>query len=417
MAKSTEGPQITLTSGHTVDPAIIQRISTTKGQRTLGVRLAPAGNDFDEFTYRLDQATKMKQRIKQTPLGREYIGIGFRAIWQMMIQYPLGATCFTKKQCSKIQSRYLPTFLSKMGINRTTPTAVRNGPPELGGMEIFQVDTEQGIQHTKLMIAHIRKEDEVGRMLRISIDHLQLQAGVSWPVLSQPGHMTRKYVDTCYVSHTWEFLDSIQSHIRLEPDRWIRPQRMEDSFIMEDITHLPGIKPIDLVHAQCCRLYLGITTIADICTSNGQEICGWALTGQDNPRTPVHQFPKQAKPSPQVWNTWRTVLRRRYCNTRERKLDTPLGRWHKGCITQVWDTVIDPETSLIYMWINRTVRIYEHKRRSQKQYRYLHPHSTASFPHGCLPVSGEFQAGNFVISGYATMTTPTQNTTEQLNEM
>jgi hypothetical protein len=41
-----------------------------------------------------------------------------------MIQYPLGATCFTKKQCSQIQAKYLPTFLSKMGINRMTATAV-----------------------------------------------------------------------------------------------------------------------------------------------------------------------------------------------------------------------------------------------------------------------------------------------------
>ena len=418
MVKTTDGPQITLTSGNDTDnPKIIQRISTTKGQRTLGVRLAPDGNDFDEYTYRLEQSTKMKQRIKMAPLGREYIGIGFRAIWQMMIQYPLGATCFTKKQCGKIQAKYLPTFLSKMGINRMTATAVRNGPSDLGGMEVFQVETEQGVQHTKLMIAHLRKKDEIGRMLNISIDHLQLQAGVSWPVLSQPGHMTRKYVDQCYVSHTWEFLDSIKSHIRLEPDQWIRQQRVGDSFIMEYITHLPDIKPIELVHAQRCRLYLGVTTMADICTSNGQEICGWALNGDDNPRLPIYRFPRQAKPSPQVWTTWRTVLRRRYSTTRERKLDEPLGRWQKGRITQVWDTAIDPATSLIYMWINRTVRVYERKGRSQKQYRYLKPNTDHSFPRGCVPVSGDFQAGHFVISGYATMTNPTQTPPEQLTEM
>jgi hypothetical protein len=224
MINTTDGPQITLTAGQDLTTNNIQRISTATGQRTHGVRLAPDGTDTDEYNYRLDQATKIKQRIKQAPLGREHIGIGFRAIWQMMIQYPLGATCFHPKQCASIQAKYLPTFLSKMGINRMTPMAVRNGPSELCGMEIFQVETEQGVQHAKLLIGHLRKNDEVGEMLHISIDHLQLQAGVSWPVLSQPGHMTRKYIDPCYVSHTWEFLDSINSHIRLEPDGWIRPQ-------------------------------------------------------------------------------------------------------------------------------------------------------------------------------------------------
>jgi hypothetical protein len=203
MVSTTDGPQIVLTSGSAPDaPEVIQRVSTSKGQRTLGVRLAPDGNDHDEFSYRIQQANKMTQWLKLAPLGREHIGTGFRAIWRMMIQYPLGATCFTTQQCQKLQAKYLPTFLSKMGINRSTTTAVRHGPPVYGGMDVFQLDTEQGVQHTSHTVAHLRKDDEVGKMLTISIDHLQLQAGVSWPVLSQPGHMQRLYVDPCHVTTT-----------------------------------------------------------------------------------------------------------------------------------------------------------------------------------------------------------------------
>jgi hypothetical protein len=194
----------------------IQRFSNHRGQRTLGVRLAPDGNDIDEFKYRLQQAKKMSHRVKSAPLGREYIGVGFRAIWKMMLQYPIGATCFTRKQCQKLQATYLPAFLSKMGINRTTSTAIRHGPSHLGGMEVFDCETEQGIQHTKLIIAHLRKNDEVSKLLSISLDHLQLQAGVPWPVLSQPGYSQRLYVDPCYLSHTWEFLDDIGNHLCLE---------------------------------------------------------------------------------------------------------------------------------------------------------------------------------------------------------
>jgi len=118
------GPQILLTSGH--DPTLtpITHVEVTKGQHTLGVQLAPDGSEGTEYSYHLDQATKIWQRLKATPLGREHICISFNAIWKMMIKYPLGATCFTKKQCSKIQGRYLPVFLSKMGINQMTATAV-----------------------------------------------------------------------------------------------------------------------------------------------------------------------------------------------------------------------------------------------------------------------------------------------------
>ena len=62
-----------------------------------------------------------------------------------------------------------------MGINRTTATAVRHRPASLGGMNVI----EQAVEHTKLMVSRLRKEDAVGRMLQMSIDQIQLQAGTS----------------------------------------------------------------------------------------------------------------------------------------------------------------------------------------------------------------------------------------------
>jgi hypothetical protein len=97
------------------------------------------------------------------------------------LKYPLllGATSFTKKLCAKIQAQYLPTFLSKMGINRTTATAVRHGPASLGGMNFIHLETEEAVEHTKLVVSRLRKEDAVRPMLQMSIDQLQLQAGTS----------------------------------------------------------------------------------------------------------------------------------------------------------------------------------------------------------------------------------------------
>jgi hypothetical protein len=133
-----------------------------------------------------------------------------------MIQYLLGAMCFSHDQCRRIQARYLPTFLSKMGINCTTASAVHHGPLQLGGMDIYNLETEQGVIHTNLLVSHLWKDDAVGHMFHISLNHLQLQAGVLWPVLSQPGHVQRNYVDPCYLTNTWDFLDSTCSHIQFE---------------------------------------------------------------------------------------------------------------------------------------------------------------------------------------------------------
>jgi hypothetical protein len=102
-------------------------------------------------------------------------------------KYPLGAMCFTEKECASIQSKFLPTVLLKMGINRSTPTEVCSGPMYYAGMDVPELWTIQGSSKNKLMIGHLRKSDVIGNNLQVELDCLQLQAGTSWNVLSQNG--------------------------------------------------------------------------------------------------------------------------------------------------------------------------------------------------------------------------------------
>jgi hypothetical protein len=122
--------------------------------------------------------------------------------------YPLDATSFTEKECSSIRAKYMPTVLSKMGINRSTPTEVRSGPALYAGMSVSKLWPLQGSTKNKLLIGHLQKSDIVGTNLQVELDCLQLQAGVSWDVLSREGTMIRKYVDKCWTSHLWEFNDT-----------------------------------------------------------------------------------------------------------------------------------------------------------------------------------------------------------------
>jgi hypothetical protein len=103
--------------------------------------------------------------------------------------YPLGATCFTEKECNSIQAKYMPMVLSKMGINRLTPTDVHSGLSLYAGMTVSELWPLQGTTKNKLLIVHLQKSDIVGNNLQVKLDCLQLQAGVLWDVLSQEGTM------------------------------------------------------------------------------------------------------------------------------------------------------------------------------------------------------------------------------------
>jgi hypothetical protein len=106
------------------------------------------------------------------------------------------------------------------------------------------------------------------------MDHLQLQAGVSWPIMSQPGHTQRSYVDNSYLTHTWDFLNWAKTHLAFENSLTLLPQRQCDQFLMEEFARHPDITSTELKHAQHCRLHLFVTTVTNICESNGSDIYG-----------------------------------------------------------------------------------------------------------------------------------------------
>jgi hypothetical protein len=199
---------ILLTQGNNRSrPTKITQDKVTTGKCTLGVRLAPNGSDKTECEYRLAEATKLQPCLLRAPLNRESTRKGFTTMILQKFSYPLGATCFTEKECNSIQAKFLPTVLSKMGINRSTPREVHSGPSLYAGMVVLELWPIQGSSKNKLLISHLRKTNIVGDNLQVELDCLQLQAGISWDILSREGTLIRPYVDKCWTSHLWEIND------------------------------------------------------------------------------------------------------------------------------------------------------------------------------------------------------------------
>jgi hypothetical protein len=94
-----------------------------------------------------------------------------------------------------------------------------------------------------------------------------------------------------------------------------------------------------------------------------------------------------------------------------------MGPWYKGCINQVWDTVLEPNSGLVvYIWINGRVRLYERRPRNHNQYRYVRRLHHSTFPLKCVPISGQFHSVIFHASAYTTMTKPRATIPEHILE-
>jgi hypothetical protein len=234
-------------------------------------------------------------------------------------------------------------------------------------MSISELWPLQGSTKNKLLIGHLRKSDIVGTNLQVELDCLQLQAGVSWELLSRKGTMIQKYVDKCWTSHLWEFNDRYGLMVKREDKAWLLPQCKHDQFIMEALTNLPAATVKRLWGAQCCRLFLQVTTLVDITNSAGTKLSEWVT----NPRysQPSQQqvqatliYPNQAKPSSTVWNDFVKLLQLAFTDGTNNKLWQPLGNWYQGQISQAWNQIFSPADHKIYSFETdpcRMVQVYE----------------------------------------------------------
>ena len=160
----TVGP-ISLTYGNQSNTRHkLEIVSPWIGQRTLGVRIAPAESWKDEFEYRRTQSRELALKIAGSVLPRETARTGYSMMVQPKLEYPLTVTQFTQLECNQITSPVIRACLSKMGYNCNSPKEVVYGPRELFGFGIHDYYIEQGIKQLTALVGHIRQDSETGHL-------------------------------------------------------------------------------------------------------------------------------------------------------------------------------------------------------------------------------------------------------------
>jgi hypothetical protein len=64
-----------------------------------------------------------------------------------------------------------------MGFNRRMPRCIGYSPKTLGGLSLKTVWVEQGLKHILLLLDHTRRNEDIGKNIRISLEITQLETG------------------------------------------------------------------------------------------------------------------------------------------------------------------------------------------------------------------------------------------------
>ena len=269
------------------------------------------------------------------------------------MKYSLSCTTLSHPECDMVDRTYLPTLLSQMGINRCTKRLLLFGPPSLGALGFTNMWTDQGIAQVQLLLGHLCQGQEIGQLLQVLMETLQMVIGSSLPLFHYPIQQILKFCHRNWLLNVWEFLFSIQGKIHLENAWNLVPQHRHDVFLMDAVLeHTPSFPPKILKCFNACWIFLQVFTLADICDGSGRDILKCSIQGtRHKDRRSSYEWPKQIRPSPAAWCIWRNTLQSLFCvTTKGTRLWQPLGAWICGAPShQHWTYNFHPGTkSLIY---------------------------------------------------------------------
>lgn len=102
------------------------------------------------------------------------------------------------EEMAGVQSRVHASILQKMNASKSMPIFIRHGPLKLGGLVLYDLCTELGIENIKLLRdAVVFADSSAGRMILLNLQYLQLEA-----TIGNAGIIEHPFTSVPYLTHS-----------------------------------------------------------------------------------------------------------------------------------------------------------------------------------------------------------------------
>jgi len=261
-----------------------------------------------------------------------------RVIWPSL-SYSLAVTSFSESQALAITSRLYRTLLPRLGVNRHYPVALRHAPTRYHGLGLPHPYWEQGVATLKLFLEFMNTSQPEQSLLLTLLELLQLEVGISSPILQADFHRWGVLATDCWVKSLWRFVWAAEIQVISTSKDTFRFQRQGDACIMDKIATF-NLPPSQLAAFNRCCMSHQVFFLLDI-------MDGWGHSLRDSllspPTAQVHSswlWP-QASRAKADWVIWQRILPHLAANT-------VLDNWFTPPHLQHY-IPFDPDTSTAYI--------------------------------------------------------------------
>ncbi len=332
----------------------IQNLKPPDGTRYLGVYVTMNGSTKPMESHLWKKALLYTKAFQRTHMSRREANVLYRSCFVPALSYPLPATWLQLPFFERLHRLSTSTILNKMGYHRFLPRAMVFAPRTLGGVGLCHLYHEQCAQQIMILLRHLRAKSSLGKTLEILVRTYQLWAGMPQSVLINTEKLS--WIPDHWLTKVRAAMNEYDIQIRY--DAWtVKPMRHHDRFLMEDFIQQDFSKH-QLEQLNACRMYLNVTTLAEITDHTGTELLPQILSTPINPipkglvniSKSTLQWPRIHNPSAHCWRMWTRSLCNLYAgSSKNTRLTTPLGNWttHYQDI-RFWHWRMNPNEQLLF---------------------------------------------------------------------
>ena len=169
-----------------------------------------------------------------------------------------------------ILSPVLQVCLPKAGICRNFPRAVVMASVSLQGLGIPNSFACQLYAHLDMLLRHPANRTDTAKYLENKLQSHQLETGTSFGLFQQDYSNTAILASDTWLKRVWEELESVDMYVAFDSPV-LELQRDGDALLVEVFMDAE-VDQETLKWLNWCRLYLQVSSVADICTADGKFI-------------------------------------------------------------------------------------------------------------------------------------------------
>ena len=304
-----DDPTLSLTQGDAPTPVLIKQHPPTHSSRMLGVYLNPMGDFSDHLVVLKKKADDFSRRIMSPRLTSADISTFHRSIYIPSMRYGLAAVAANEQSLGSVQSKVLKSILQKMHISSTIPTSLRHGPIELGGLGLYDLRTEVGIEAIKFLRNSLYSDSESGNLIRLNLQYSQRESGVGYHLLEQPDtHIS--YLTPSWILSIRQFLSNNNMSIQVSDIHLDKPKGPTDNYIMQS-DNLLRYEKAQQMDINLVRLWLQVTTLSDISDPSRPNCVHLSYFDAERPPGFIlsDKWPRQSSPTKSQIRLWKGYIK------------------------------------------------------------------------------------------------------------